>query len=517
MSIKHLLLLSTLCLFFAGCPTDLEEPEQEPEKEQNDEGDPKPPAPQVDAGSPDTSTPEVDAGSTDAPAPDVDAGSPDAPAPEVDAGSPDISTPEVDAGSPNTSTPEVDAGSPDTPTPEEDAGTSDAPTPNIDAGSPETPDDDEADAGSTEIPDDTEDAGPPSCDSGTEWDGTICADVNECATNFGGCGDPNYSTSTNTWCPDDDGQCDHDDYYTCTNNVGAAPTCGTIPEDITNAIFDSQDRSCTAYIGSYFAVSQDIGSSTVFYSDVEISDSGDHCTITSDAIPNHDFNDGDGFANAAAEVVESYDITKNPTVATTPTALSLQWDNAIFLNGAKLDLLPAACYGVGPGPVGQEKIGCFDMNKPWRYDPMFAGNDFDTDSHNAHTQPDGAYHYHGDPASMYDDSGNTASGVIGFAADGFPIFGPYIDDNGTIRQVQSGYVLKSGDRVSQNNEGVFPGGTYDGTFIDDYEFDGSGDLDECNGMVNGDGEYAYYVTYTFPWVMRCFTGTPNSSFQKSSP
>ena len=213
-------------------------------------------------------------------------------------------------------------------------------------------------------------------------------------------------------------------------------------------------------------------------------------------------------------MVESYDITKNPTAASNPTALTLQWDNAIFLNGAKLDLLPAACYGVGTEPLGEEKIGCFDMNKPWRYDPMFAGNDFDTDSHNAHTQPDGAYHYHGDPASMYDDSGNAASGVIGFAADGFPIFGPYIDDNGTIREVQSGYVLKAGNRVNQANEGAFPGGTYDGTFIDDYEFDGSGDLDECNGMVNGDGEYGYYVTYTFPWVMRCFTGTPDLSFKK---
>ena len=31
---------------------------------------------------------------------------------------------------------------------------------------------------------------------------------------------------------------------------------------------------------------------------------------------------------------------------------------------------------------------------------MFIGNDFGTDSHNAHTQPDGAYHYHGDPVAM---------------------------------------------------------------------------------------------------------------------
>ena len=31
---------------------------------------------------------------------------------------------------------------------------------------------------------------------------------------------------------------------------------------------------------------------------------------------------------------------------------------------------------------------------------MFAGNSFGTDEHNAHTQPDGAYHYHGDPKDV---------------------------------------------------------------------------------------------------------------------
>ena len=48
---------------------------------------------------------------------------------------------------------------------------------------------------------------------------------------------------------------------------------------------------------------------------------------------------------------------------------------------------------------------------------MFAGNDFGTDSHNAHTQPDGAYHYHGSPNAMFDSWGDTESGVIGFAAE----------------------------------------------------------------------------------------------------
>ena len=153
------------------------------------------------------------------------------------------------------------------------------------------------------------------------------------------------------------------------------------------------------------------------------------------------------------------------------------------------------------------------MNTPWRYDPMSPLNQFGTDSHNAHTQPNGAYHYHGDPVAMY-ASGGKASGVIGFAADGFPIYGPFIDDNGDFRRVTSSYVLRSGARQSQSREGAFPGGNYDGTYVDDYEYqEGSGDLDECNGRVTN-GRYGYYVTSSYPWVMKCFKGTPDSSFQK---
>ncbi|MDO8272782.1 MAG: YHYH protein [Gammaproteobacteria bacterium] len=59
-----------------------------------------------------------------------------------------------------------------------------------------------------------------------------------------------------------------------------------------------------------------------------------------------------------------------------------------------------------------------------------------------------------------------------------------------------------------------PGGTYDGTYRDDYEYvAGLGDLDRCNGMtVNG--QYGYYITDNFPYMMFCFSGTPHISFNK---
>lgn len=306
------------------------------------------------------------------------------------------------------------------------------------------------------------------------------------------------------------------DDATSTAADGTDPDTSTGPVDITGAVFSSRDADCAAYAGSYTATATDLGANATFNASVEIVDDGDRCSITSNAIPNHDVNDQGAFATPVGEVTETYSIPKNPTAAASPTPLSLQYDNAVFLNGAKLDLLAAACYGVGNEPLGQEKIGCFEDGTPWRYDPMFEGNDFGTDSNNAHTQPDGAYHYHGDPGVMYDPSGAAESGVIGFAADGFPIFGPFIDDNGTIRRVVSGYTIVAGSRVSQTGEGAFPGGNPDGKFVDDYEFTDAGDLDECNGMER-DGQYGYYVTDGYPWVLGCFRGTPDESFRKMMP
>ena len=52
--------------------------------------------------------------------------------------------------------------------------------------------------------------------------------------------------------------------------------------------------------------------------------------------------------------------------------------------------------------------------------------DFGTDSNNAHVQPDGAYHYHGMPEGFVALQGKgKAMTLIGWAADGFPIYARY--------------------------------------------------------------------------------------------
>jgi hypothetical protein len=286
-------------------------------------------------------------------------------------------------------------------------------------------------------------------------------------------------------------------------------------KDITDAIFTSSATNCVEYADEYISQVRDVNENTPYAGYLKISLNNDQCIFSTNAIPNHDFNDGDRtFRNPVSEQDITYTIPQSPVVNNELTQLSLRTDNAVFLNGVKLDLLAAGCFGVGDG-----FIGCGNTEQPFRYDPMSPLNSFGTDSHNAHTQPDGTYHYHGNPLAMFTANNKVASPVIGFAADGFPIYGSYFDDNGTIRKVKSSYILKDngGPRVDVVFAGktYSPGGNYDGKFVDDYQYDTSagGDLDECNGMIV-DGHYAYFVTDTYPWVLNCFKGVPDSSFNK---
>ena len=280
------------------------------------------------------------------------------------------------------------------------------------------------------------------------------------------------------------------------------------PIDITNAILTARSANCSDYLESYQSSVLDVNNGTVFNGELMISLSGEQCIFQTNNIPNHDFNDGaQAFPNEVSAQNNSFTISANPIHAASTTAVSLQLDNAILLNGVKVDLLAAACFGVGDG-----KVGCNDIDQPWRYDPMFTANGFQVDTHNAHSQPDGSYHYHGKPNALYqDDNDSSVSPLVGFAADGYPIFGPYFDDNGTIRKAVSSFQVKNGSRPSGTGE---PGGNYDGTYRDDYQYvESYGDLDECNGMTRN-GVYGYYITDGYPYVLSCFKGIPDSSFNK---
>jgi hypothetical protein len=99
-------------------------------------------------------------------------------------------------------------------------------------------------------------------------------------------------------------------------------------------------------------------------------------------------------------------------------------------------------------------------------------------------------------------SSKVHSPIIGWAYDGNPIYGPYgysLPDGGTVREMVSGYVslTTSGrpDPISSTGQKIYP----EGFFIEDYQFNNSGDLDEHNGRFCitpefPEGTYAYFAT-----------------------
>jgi hypothetical protein len=124
------------------------------------------------------------------------------------------------------------------------------------------------------------------------------------------------------------------------------------------------------------------------------------------------------------------------------------------------------------------------------------------------------YHTHQSPACVYDQTDSTHhSPIIGFAFDGFPIYGCYgttnTDGTGAIKRMKSSYRMRSmTDRTSLPDGTLLAPKYYGpslatvplGGYQEDFEYvAGLGDLDEHNGRFcitpeYPSGIYAYFVT-----------------------
>ncbi len=92
------------------------------------------------------------------------------------------------------------------------------------------------------------------------------------------------------------------------------------------------------------------------------------------------------------------------------------------------------------------------------------------DSCRGHPSDRGVYHYHSTPACINKDSLGKHSPVIGYAFDGFKIYG------------------------QQDENGVKPR-----------------DLDKCNGHNDSNRGYHYHATVDYPYILGCYKGIPESS------
>lgn len=231
--------------------------------------------------------------------------------------------------------------------------------------------------------------------------------------------------------------------------------------------------------------------------------------IESNGIPGHDTGafPNRGNPNRITAQRYRYEVSAEPKVASkiTPT----EGVFGIAINGVPFDPGAAEYYN------GQ-------MGSRWRYEPLSGAIALGIDASHAHVQPNGAYHYHGLPTGLLDSvklDPKEHSPLIGWAADGFPIYAMYgykdaKDPNSEVVNLKASYKIRQGNRPG----GREPGGRYDGTFVADYEFAaGSGELDECNGRHAvtpefPEGTYAYFLSENWPVIPRKFRGTPSDDF-----
>jgi hypothetical protein len=233
--------------------------------------------------------------------------------------------------------------------------------------------------------------------------------------------------------------------------------------------------------------------------------------LTANGLPDHDVGT---FPNANnPNTISSQSVSASYTLSPTATSTSSNTGMAAtgyLLNGVKIDPGTAgSCNDSGSscsliGNVGNwsiEALGQSSFN-------------FGTDSSNAHVQPNGAYHYHGMPEGFIAKQGKgTAMTLVGWAADGFPIYARYgytvaTDATSAVKVIKGSYQLKASPDTSRPATSLYAMGT----FKQDYAYvAGSGDLDECNGRTGvtpefPGGIYHYYATDTYPFLQRCVKG-----------
>ena len=155
----------------------------------------------------------------------------------------------------------------------------------------------------------------------------------------------------------------------------------------------------------------------------------------------------------------------------------------------------------------------FWLNKPalkWAYNYFFNMPNPNIDTFHGHITKNGEYVYKGLP--NYSKKIKTTQLLIGYAADGFPIYNDIVVKKNKIKKIKSSYKVRKGPRPTG------PNGKYNGQFNQDYVYiKNSGDLDMCNGKFGKtkeykNGTYYYVLTSTYPYIPRCFKGTPHISF-----
>lgn len=253
--------------------------------------------------------------------------------------------------------------------------------------------------------------------------------------------------------------------------------------------------------------------------------------ISSNTFPDHEYCNTNN--NQPSPLNYLFELDANPSVAASTTPIINPNTNrpkyyfGVALNGVVMAPAPAT-------PFIFENLNTGEYNWDWVFEPTKnqgpGADKVSLDCASAHTGPQG-YHYHGNMFEYVETVEADISIIttapdepmhIGWAADGFPILYRFAPDaNGDLALLEPSYQLKAGTR---GGDGITaPCGNYSGKYTNDYEYiQDAGDLDECNGVERDIAlntvlgtqvfPYFYVVTDSFPQISRCFSGTPDLSF-----
>ena len=315
-----------------------------------------------------------------------------------------------------------------------------------------------------------------------------------------GCTDP-AANNYNAEAEEDDGSCTYDEEPT--------PVVETGSDEWWSQVLHCDD-SDTPAVDDYNTTGHD-----GWLCSLSFETNGTHIQIESNGMPNHDFHSGPGCCASQQDNVWVIPLEPTNQTECNPIESSEGCTMAPERGAVAFAVNGVAIYGPEDGPggdavAGQE--GAYEEDRQHIWMGICHG----------HSGPGGEYHYHADGNCMHwhpegeqtwidyslesSRSISEHSPIVGFAFDGYPIYG-FVgwDEEGEVAEMTSSYRLKEGETG------------YNG--IDDYEYvEGLGDLDSCNGHWGTtpdypDGTYHYHTTWEngeggigFPYFINCYRG-----------
>ena len=234
---------------------------------------------------------------------------------------------------------------------------------------------------------------------------------------------------------------------------------------------------------------------------------------------------------------KSYTFTfpRLPSQAASTTPVPLLGNVGVAVNGIPV-------YGVNEGPQpASDAYG----------DPIAAAI---LDECGSHSAQQGTFHNHklvvkcllqsavsaSQPWNNPDPSPDEASPIVGYAFDGFPIYGPNECTNSSCTSVQE--MLSSWDSTGYQTgtAGCTSSAACSSGYCTDVMINGhlttacvpktcvwsnnrytaksgSAYLDQCNGHVGPNGDYHYHTTTAFPYILGCYRGTPTNNGGNGTP